>query len=134
MNKNDVLKMLQGIFRTILHHLDLPAELIGLIAGSGIENKFIALFTARLQQLAARGVHATVMKEFEVIGDGLYSMHLTGRGFNIRILYGFMSNGQPALLHAFYERGGKTKTDYSSHIPIGSIRLAEMKKEFDYEK
>ena len=133
MNKSSVLDYLIDLLSLMSYHLDLPADLVSMISGSGYEAKFFSLFAARLRQLSAYGIQATVMKEFEPLGDGLYSMHLAGKGFNIRILYGFLSNGQPSLLHAFYERAGKNQTDYSSHIPVASARLAEVRKEFDYE-
>ena len=79
------------------------------------------------------GIQATVLREFEPLGGGLYSMHLSGQGYNIRILYGFMPNGQPVLLLAFHERAGKAKTDYSSHIPEAQKRFAEYKKGYDHE-
>lgn len=133
MNKKDVMDRLLAILSGILYHLDFAGELIPLVAGSGFESKFLSLFVARLHCLASMGIQATVMKEFEPLGGGVYSMHLSGKGFNIRILYGFLSNGQPALLLAFHERGGKSKTDYSSRIPIAQLRLAEMRKGFDHE-
>ena len=133
MNKDAVLDYLIDLLSLISYHLDLPAELVLQISGSGYESKFFALLSARLRQLSALGIQATVMKEFEPLGGGLYSMHLAGKGFNIRILYGFLSNGQPALLHAFYERAGKNQTDYSTHIPVALSRLAQVRKEFDYE-
>lgn len=135
MNKNTVINMLRDILYTVLAHVELLGELTDLIAGSGKEMKFIALLTARLQMLAARGIHATVMQEFEPLrgSNGLYSMHLAGKDFNIRILYGFLPNGQPVLLHAFDKRGGKKMTDYSTHIPVASLRLEEMRKDFENE-
>lgn len=133
MNKKAVLELLNDILRTVLHHFELQNELSDLISGSGFEIKFITLLVARLQQLAARGIQATVLQEFEPLSSGLYSMHLSGKGFNLRILYGFMPNGQPALLRAFHERAGKRRTDYSSHIPVAASRLEEMRKDSEYE-
>ena len=70
------------------------------------------------------------VKEFENIGQGLFSMHLTGAGFNIRVLFAFLSNNQPVLLHAFEEKQGKRRTDYSSHIPPALLRLSQTKEDF----
>lgn len=134
MNKESVLKVLLTYLSSISYHLDLPQELLSQITGSGFELKFFSLLVSRLRQLSIQGIQATVLKEFEPLGEGLYSMHLAGKGFNIRILYGFMPNGQPALLHAFYEREGKKKTDYSSHIPVAKSRLDELRGEFSYEQ
>ena len=68
-------------------------------------------------------------KEFENIGGGLYSMHLAGKGFNLRILYAFLANQSPVLLLAFHERAGKRKTDYSGYIPQAAERLRQKKEE-----
>ena len=133
MNKQDILNELDRFFYSVLVHPDLIGELTRLIFNSGFEAKFFALLVTRLQQLAVYGVRAIILKEFELLGDGLYSMHLSGKGFNIRILYGFLKNNQPVLLLSFYERAGKSKTDYSSHIPVASERLLEFRKGFDHE-
>lgn len=133
MNKNKALDLLLGYLSLMSYHLDLPAELISIIGAAGFETKFFTLLTARLHQLSVRGIQATVMKEFEPLVDGLYSMHLSGKDFNVRILYGFLPNGEPVLLHAFHEKAGKKITDYTKHIPIASVRLAEFRKEFEYE-
>lgn len=133
MNKKTVIDMLHDVLYTVVAHVELIGELSKEIAGSGIGMKVITLLVARLQALAARGIRATVMQEFEALGEGLFSMHIAGKGFNIRILYGFLPNGQPVLLRAFHERGGKKNTDYSSHIPVASDRLEEMRKEFRNE-
>ncbi len=57
-------------------------------------------------------------------------MHLTGKGFNLRILYAFLANQSPVLLLAFHERAGKRKTDYSGYIPQAAERLRQKKEEF----
>lgn len=134
MNKESVLESLMMILSSFSYHLDLPSELISFISGSGYEAKFFSLLVVRLRQLSVQGIQATVMKEFESIEDGVYSMHLTGNGFNMRILYGFMPNGQPALLRAFYERAGKKRTDYTSQLPIAKSRLVQLREEFHYER
>jgi hypothetical protein len=134
MNKADVLALLLQYLSDILCHNDFVPELISLIAGSGYELKFFGMLNARLLVLSSLGVQATVTKEFEPLTDGLYSMHLAGRDFNIRIIYAFLQNRQPVLLSAFHEREGKKKTDYSSYIPVAKNRLLQMRKENDNGK
>ena len=129
MNKQDALQFLLSILSSFYVHPLLAHELIDHIGASGKEPKIFALLTARLLQLSAMGAETVRLKEFESIGEGLFSMHLTGSGFNIRILYSFFTNRDPVLLHAFYERGGKNKTDYSTHIPIAKERFNQMKRE-----
>lgn len=105
-------------------------ELLALIAESGVEEAVFRLILLRLHMLQALGVEATRHKEFEPIKSGLYSMHLAGKGFNIRILYSFLPNRKPVLLLAFYEREGKRKTDYTPYIDPALSRLQRFKEEF----
>lgn len=131
MNKNSVLEWLRMYLSDILCHSEFIPGLLSLITGSGFEEKFFRLLVARLQMLSSRGAKAVIAKEFESIGGGLFSMHLSGRGFNIRILYGFLPNQQPVLLSSFHERAGKKVTDYSAYIPEAQARLEQMRKEFE---
>ena len=101
------------------------SELLCIIAGSGYELRFLKLFLARLEYLSRLGVHAIAHEEFENLGNGLFSMHLSGQGFNIRILFSFLPNADPSLLLCFYERGGKRKTNYTPYIEPAMNRFKE---------
>ena len=83
--------------------------------------------------LTLLGAQAVQSKEFESIGNGLFSMHLTGSGYNIRVLYSFLQNQQPILLSSFYERGGKRNTDYTKYIEPAKARLEEARKGDNHE-
>lgn len=131
MNKNSVLVLLLKYLADILCYGSFTSELLGLIAGSGYEMKFFSLLQARLQILSAYGIRATVAKEFEPISDGIYSMHLSGRDFNIRILYAFLPNGQPVLLSCFEEKEGKKRTDYTNYTPEAVRRFQKMRKDYN---
>lgn len=130
MNKEAVYKYLEELLCNILMHDLFFSEFVNLIAGKGHEVKIHTLLTARLRLLSTYGVLVTRAKEFENIGQGLFSMHLTSSCFNIRILFAFLPNGQPVLLLSFEERQGKRKTDYSSHIGPALSRLNEIKEEY----
>ena len=125
MNKDDALALLLELLDCIHCHPSLVNELCALLAQSGNERKFSRLITTRLIQLKEMGVEAVRLEEFEKIGDDLYSMHCSGRDFNIRILYSFLPSRQPVLLLAFYERSGKRKTDYTTWLEPAKRRLAE---------
>ena len=129
MNREAVLKFLQGILQDILCHSNIISEISEIITAGGVEKRFFTLLVTRLRQLSQLGVDAIKLEEFENIGGGLYSLHLSGKGFNIRILYSFLSERQPVLLLAFYERAGKAKTNYSPYIQPAKDRLQEMKEE-----
>lgn len=130
MNKDEVLRYLQNYFASIDTSEELLPELLALIGKSGIEKAVFKLIMLRLHILQSLGVNATQHKEFEPIESGLYSTHLTGRGFNIRILYSFLPNRKPVLLLAFYEREGKNNTDYTPYIKPALSRLQQLKEEF----
>lgn len=108
----------------------LVSELVKIVAETGNERSVFKIFIQRLFLLQSLGALAVQHKEFESIGDGLFSMHLAGRNFNIRILYSFLPNRQPVLLLAFYERGGKRKTDYTPYKEPALSRLKQIKEEF----
>lgn len=130
MNRDGVLKYLLSYLSGFLYHNQLIPELLALIANSGYENKFFTILVARLRFLSVMGVEATKHKEFEPLEEGLYSMHLTGANFNIRILYAFLPNEKPVLLIPFFERAGKRKTDYTPYKGPALSRFAEMKEDY----
>ncbi len=114
-------------------HPRLVEELIKIVAGSGYEEKFVRLLLVRLTFLSQYGVDAVKHEEFELIGGGVFSMHLSQSGFNIRILYSFFPNGQPCLLIPFHERAGKRKTDYTTYIAPATSRFKERLEVYENE-
>ena len=107
MNRDDILQFLSALLSGFWVHKSLIDDLLPILSNSGSETKFFNLLLARLKWLLERGVQATTHKEFEPISNGIYSMHMAGNGFNIRILYAFAPDQSPVLLTAFFERGGK---------------------------
>ena len=132
MNKDRVLESLIVLLNGILFHENFLPELIGLIAEKGVEKQIFKLLSKQLILLNRNGILVTNAKEFENIGSGLFSMHLTGSGFNLRILFAFLPNSQPVLLLPFYERAGKRKTDYSGYIEPALVRFKEMREEYEH--
>lgn len=127
MNYSDVLNSLILILGDFWIHHALIDELVQIVAKTGYEAKFFNLLLARLKYLQEYGAKAIEYKEFEILTDakGLYSMHLSGTGFNVRVLYSFSPEQIPVLLVGFYKKSGKKKTDYTSFIPIAQQRLSE---------
>lgn len=125
MNRRAIIEMLLKAIGHIDVHDRMIEELIGIVVGSGYEEKFFTTFSARLKSLSRYGVDVVKQKEFENIGGGIYSMHIAGHGFNIRILYSILPNGDPSLLLSFYERGGKKKTDYTTYKEPAGERFKE---------
>lgn len=125
MNRKSIVEMLMEALGHVDVHGRMIQELIELIVGSGYEKKFFTVFSAHLKSLSRYGVDVVRQKEFENIGGGLFSMHIAGNGFNIRILYSILPNGDPSLLLSFYERAGKRKTDYTPYILPAKERCKE---------
>ena len=98
MKREEVLSWLCSILGELLYTREFYQELVELIAETGIEGKFFTTFVRQLRMLTLLGAQAVQSKEFESIGNGLFSMHLTGNGYNIRVLYSFLQNQQPILL------------------------------------
>lgn len=131
MNRDAVLQFILSLFSSWIVYPALPSELSALIAKSGFEDKFFNALLVRLKILSHSGAQAAHPEWFESLknADGIYSMRIFGKGFNIRILYGFSPSQSPLLLLAFHERSGKRKTDYTSYIPAAQQRLAELLEE-----
>ena len=127
MNKEQLLELLAALLSPIAAHPRMLPELMNILAKTGVEQKFLRLLTTRIFQEQQLGMDAIKLEEFERIGDGINSMHLSvSSQLNIRILYSYLSNGSLVLLHAFNKRGGKRKTDYTPALPVAKRRLEEM--------
>jgi len=123
MNKKQVYEWLRALLEPYITHDLMLAELVRIISGSGYESRFYAQLVSRLIFLANHGIIALQQKEFERLNDSLFSMHISSKGYNIRILFSFFPNGKPVLLLAFYEREGKKKTDYTTYLSPALTRF-----------
>lgn len=126
MRHKDVLDLLKALFQGFSCHPDLCTDLSNIISRSGFEAKFLSLLLIRLKYLQSNGKNAINYPEgFEALrhSENLYSMRLSGKGFNIRILYTFLSDHMPLLLLGFEEKSGKKRTDYTSYIPVAEERI-----------
>ena len=128
MNKKDVLRYLVLYLGDSLYCAEILTELFDILQGSGVEAAFFKQLVKLLRILADRGGNATEMPGFEPLDSGIYSMRFEGRDYNIRILYAFMPDRRPVLLHAFYERAGKKATDYTGKISLALTRLRTKKE------
>lgn len=125
MNRANILTELIEILSGIDLHKSLVDEIIDIIAKSGNELQIFKQFKKLLRILLDLGVNAIQHLEFERLNEAMYSMHIDGKGYNLRILYAFLPSGSPTLLLCFYERGGKRVTDYTTYIDPAKTRLKE---------
>lgn len=131
MNKESILNYLLKLLSTFRYYPDMLDEVIDILANSGVERQFFAQMVVRLRQLSCCGVLATQFDGFEPIEQSIYSMKFKASSYNIRILYGFLPNGEPVLLLAFFERWGKRSTSYAPQIAAAVSRLNKTREDFN---
>lgn len=137
MNRDSILAYLEEYLGTFRCHANLFGDIVDIIARSGYERSFFALLIVQLRILAAQGQNAIQFPGFERLkhAEGeLYSMHLDGRDFNLRILYSFLPDHTPVLLTTFFERAGKRTSDYTPYIPAAKERLDHERRLFENEQ
>lgn len=131
MNKEQAMRLLLELLSpfgdTIWVHDLVVKELMSILRNSGSERKVFNLLAARLNLLQYFWERACELREFEPLGGGIYSMHIDTANMNLRILYAFCDS-KVYLLHAFFEREGKKRTDYTGKIELAQKRLNEMKE------
>lgn len=129
MNLKKFLEELEDTLSAFVVDDQLISELLLLMKESGSEQSFLARLVYCLKILMQFGVMATQHEQFELLADGVFSMRIKSGQYNIRILYMFFPDKSPALLHAFYERAGHARTDYTGKIDLARQRFAELKEE-----
>lgn len=137
MNRDSILSYLEEYLGTFRCHASLFGDIVDIIARSGYERSFFTLLIVQLRILAAQGQNAIQFPGFERLkhAEGeLYSMHLDGRDFNLRILYSFLPDHTPVLLTTFFERAGKRTSDYTPYIPAAKERLDHERRLFENEQ
>jgi len=128
MNLKEFLKKLKERLSSFEVHSNVIGEIADALKKSGNEVLFLSILLTRLQTLDDYGIEAVRHSQFELLGQGVFSMHLESKQFNVRILYMFSSSSDPILLHAFYERAGHSATDYTGKIKLARQRFAELKE------
>ncbi len=129
-NINDKKAMLRKALKPFKFHERAIDEIISIIIRSGCEQKFLTALLRNLKLLEVCSVDKLCRLEpFENLKEapGIYSMRFKQQ-MNCRLLFSVDDSGQYYLLF-FYERQGKSKTDYSSYIKPAQQRLKELKEE-----
>lgn len=134
MNKQDVLDFLIQLLGSIRLAPEFISELVSLIAKSGYEGDVLRILAQRILFLNQEGKFAVRGKEFEQIDESIFSLHMTGKGFNLRVLFAFLPSDEPVFLYPFFERAGKRATDYTRKIPIAKERFEKEKETYEQEQ
>lgn len=127
MNKRKVMEELEALLGNMLIHPDVVTEINRLIVGTGNEEKFFKQLTKQLVLLRELKNDVINLPQFEKLKayNGLYSMHLESKEYNIRVLYSYNECNE-IILHCFYEKAGKRITGYEVHAQIAVRRKEEM--------
>ena len=131
MNTKELLKLLSEQFSGYVYHVSFLEELYTILRKelSGKEKQLFKQLATQLENIRKMGRMVYMADRNERLkGDGsrYYSIHLSSAQYNVRLLVYITGSGIPYFLSAFYERGGKSRTDYSSHIPVLDKRLEQL--------
>ncbi len=136
MKKEEVLCLLSKIIESTYQHEKFVKEIEKIIYGkSGAEGAiFQDIFTQlKMLDLLGPGINKYNSNEILKNANGIYSLHIQRKEYNIRLLLKFFYNGKvniPCFLVAFEEdgTGRKDKSGYSSNIEVANKRFEEMTK------
>lgn len=131
MNTKELLKLLSEQFSGYVCHVSFLEELYSILRKdlSGKEKQLFKQLAAQLENIRKMGRMVYMADRNERLkgkGSRYYSIHLSSAQYNVRLLVYITGSGTPYFLSAFYERGGKSRTDYSSHIPVLDKRLEQL--------
>lgn len=134
MNTKDALAALLILFQSFIVHNRCISEFKSLLKKElkGKESSFFQVLMVQLKHLADFGPLISTVDDHEKLKYSdcdIYSIHLSGYQFNVRLLVSFDINTRPYLLLAFYERSGKRKTDYTGQAKTAHSRFNELLKE-----
>jgi hypothetical protein len=131
MNTKEMLKTLSHHFSDVECHTTFLEELSKIIKKelSGKEKQVFKQLTVQLENIRSMGclVHTADHNEKLKHLDGhYYSIHLESSQYNVRLLIYITDENTAYFLCAFYERSGKSRTNYSQYTPILKKRLKQM--------
>lgn len=138
MNKKDILQLIARIFSNYLFHPRCMDEIKALLLKElrGKEARFFNVLQAQFNNIHEFGPMISQVDSHERLkhcSKPYYSIHLKQNQFNIRLLAYITLENPPLFLGIFYERSGKSATDYSQWIPVLDNRLKEMMEGNNYE-
>ena len=132
MNTKAALTKLSEILGTFTVHGQFLVELQHLLKKDlrGKESVFFTALITQLNNLSNFGpmIHTVDGHEKLRGADGhFYSIHLQNKQFNVRLIVHISDLSEISLLCAFYERAGKSATDYSQYVNVMEQRFYELK-------
>ena len=133
MNKKEVLQSLAALISDYRFHPRCAEEMRRLLSHelNGKADRFFHVLYAQLYHIRTFGPLIYRVDSHELLkgcAGPFYSIHLQQSQFNIRLLAYITYDHPPLFLCIFYERGGKSVSDYSARIPLLQSRLQEMRE------
>lgn len=134
MNKKDILQLLSNLFSNFYFHPRCIEEIKELLSRElrGKEERFFNVLQTQLSNIQTFGPMIYTVDSHERIKGSskpYFSIHLQQSQFNIRMLVYISNEFPPLFLCAFFERSGKTVTDYSQKTAVLDARLEDMFEE-----
>lgn len=135
MNKRDALALLAKNLQEYLQqgfrfHPAFMEEFKELLHGaSGHEKEVFLLLIKQMnfvRELRSQVYNADGNEIIKYLERDYYSLHLSAKNFNLRLLMTFGESGDPIFLAAFFERAGKRASDYTQWKKVLADRYTEM--------
>lgn len=131
MKTKEMLKTLSELFSDFKYHVCFYEELSEIIHKdiSGKENQFFKQLTTQLLNIKEMGcmVYRADRNEYlKGTSKRYFSIHLSSSQYNVRLLVYITDDGIAYFLCAFYERKGKSNTDYSKYLSVLDNRLKQL--------
>ena len=132
MNTKEALVELSKLLGSFIIHPQFLVEMSGLLKKElkGKEASFFTTLTTQLNNLNNFGPMIYTVDSHEQLkgADGrYYSIHLQKNQFNVRFIVHISDMSEISLLCAFYERSGKSSTNYSRYTSVMVQRFNELK-------
>lgn len=127
MQKHRIKEELEALLNKASYHESVIGEIKRLVIDKGITDQFVRIFSKNLELINQLGREVTKTNNFEKLkdADGLYAMKFKEKQMNLRMLFSYNESSKTICLHLFYERKGKSKEEYKSHIPVAKKRMKE---------
>lgn len=137
MNKKEIISTLAKNLEEYLHqgfrfHSMFMEEFKGLLHDAqGHEKEVFSLLVKQLnfvKVLGSQVYNANGNEIIKYLDKEYYSLHLSGKNFNLRLLMTFDKKDNPIFLAAFYERAEKKVSDYTQWKSVLKKRYDQMEE------
>ena len=131
MKTKEMLEMLSKCFSDFKCHSSFLAEFKQILQKEvvGKEKQLFKQLLTQLSNIKSMGRMVYMADKNERLkgtSKNFISIHLASSQYNVRLLIYVAAEGEAYFLSAFYERAGKSRTDYSRHTSVLDERLEQL--------